>query len=172
MARGNSTIKDTRAYNTGRIDNHSMISGIKKDRAELKKEMERRRSRDAELVVVKFKNLETPGGVLRFSYKRYAQDPIERYEFFDGEVYQIPRGVRDHLAKGCYSLIYQPLQGFGESKFNVQGGAGNMYSKGAMQASKKNYRFQMLGLDYMDEDLDLPEKEVIQVSYASPDNLK
>jgi hypothetical protein len=168
MSRKNS---DTRTYNNGRIDNFAhMDMGIRKDRTELKKELERRRARDNELVVIKFKNLETPGGVLRFSYKRYAQDPWEKYEFFDGEVYQVKRGVRDHIAKGCYSLVYQPLTGM-EGQFAVQAGMHNEYSKKAMTASKKLYRFQALGLDYMD-DFDDIAPEITQVSLSVDNKTK
>lgn len=158
---------DARRYNTGRIDNNALMnSGIRKDKTELKKELERRKARDAELVVIKFKNLETPGGVLRFSYRRYAGDPFEKYEFFDGEVYQIKRGVRDHIAKGCYSLIYQELPGM-SGKFNVQAGALGDHSRAMMSASKKLYRFQALGLNYMDDDsFDYQEPEITQVSIS------
>ncbi len=159
---------DVRAYKSGRIDNFALQStGIKRDKVELKKELERRRARDNELVVIKFKNLETPGGALRFSYKRYAQDTWEKYEFFDGEVYQIKRGVRDHITKNCYSLLYLPLQGTGaEGQFAVQAGMQNQYSRSAMTASKKKHRFMTQGLEYMDDDSDFMAPEIHQVSLS------
>jgi len=165
MSAPTAVVRDTRRYNTGRIDNNAQISqGVKKDRMELKRELERRRARDSELVIMKFKNLETPGGVLRFSYKRYAEDQWEKYEFFDGEVYQIKRGVRDHVQKGCYSLVYKAIAG--EGQFAVQGaGMNNQHKNARMMVSQKKHRFQCLGLDYFDDDLDGPQMpDIAQVT--------
>jgi len=161
--------QDRRQYKSGRIDNNYLNNnGIKKDKVELKKELDRRYARDCELVVIQFKNLETPGGVLRFSYKRWARDQWEKYELFDGQVYQIKRGVRDHISKGCYSLVYQQLQGAGaEGSFAIQAaGMHNEYSHKVMTASKKLHRFQALGLEYMDDSLDYNAPEIHQVSIS------
>jgi hypothetical protein len=161
-----SVYTDKKTYNTGRIDTISMATGPKKDRAELMKELERRKARDRELVVGMFKNLENPGGGVSFSYYRYKGDNYEKYSFADGEVYQIPRGVARWLQKECYSLEYKHLPG-NIGQFGMRGGhtGDGMYGNSKMVTTRKLHRFQFNNLDYLDDDADLyAPKELYQVS--------
>ena len=64
---------------------------------------EQMRQRDAELVEGKFTFNEVPGGTLKFSYKKYKNDPVKSYTLVDGNIYKIPRGVAKHLVEtGSY----------------------------------------------------------------------
>lgn len=57
------------------------------------------RDRDREMVRGKFIFHEVPGGSMSFVFKAYREDPIERFDMMDGEIYSIPLGVARHLNK-------------------------------------------------------------------------
>ena len=61
------------------------------------------RDKDREPVKGIFKFYEVPGGELKFVYKAYKEDQVEKFELVDGHIYTIPLGVAKHLNKnGCY----------------------------------------------------------------------
>lgn len=53
--------------------------------------------KDREKVKGQFQYYETPGGVLGFNFRKYKEDPIEKYLLVDGEIYSLPLGVARHL---------------------------------------------------------------------------
>ena len=55
------------------------------------------RDKDREMVKGIFRFYECPGGVLPFMYRKYKEDPVEKYELLDGGVYTLPLGVAKHL---------------------------------------------------------------------------
>lgn len=165
----------TQAYKSGRTDRAIRPPDRPKiDKADLKKDLQRMRARDAELVVGIFKNMENPGASLRFGYHRYADDPYETYDLMDGETYQLPRGVARHLNNNCFYKEYRHLQG--ESG---QTGVRAAYNDGIQNAermheSRKVHRFAFHSLDYMEDDLDmLPSKSLYGVGRTeSPLDIK
>ena len=56
---------------------------------------------DSKLVKGTFKNLECPGGGLEFSFRMYPQDPLCKYTFEDGKVYEVPLAVARHINVTC-----------------------------------------------------------------------
>jgi hypothetical protein len=59
--------------------------------------MEFLRDKHREKVKGIFKYDELPGGTLEFVFKEFKDDPTERYELRDGQVYSLPLGVVKHL---------------------------------------------------------------------------
>lgn len=59
------------------------------------------REKDSRLVRGIFKNFETPGGEVRFVYRKYKGEEIKKYVLRDGETYSIPLGVAKHLNNNC-----------------------------------------------------------------------
>ena len=59
------------------------------------------RDKDREIVRGKFIFHEVPGGVMSFVFKKWKEDPVERFDLVDGEIYSIPLGVAVHLNKNC-----------------------------------------------------------------------
>ena len=57
------------------------------------------RDKDREIVKGVFRFYECPGGLLPFMYRKYKEDPVEKYELVDGGVYSLPLGVAKHLNK-------------------------------------------------------------------------
>lgn len=79
------------------------ISTAKKE--QLAKDLKRQREIDKEIVKGIFRFFEVPYGFMGFSYKAYAEDEIQRYDFIDGMTYSIPLGVAKHLNKtGWYPI--------------------------------------------------------------------
>lgn len=62
-------------------------------------EMERRRK--AQMVKGIFRCYEPRGGTVEFVYREFKGDPIKKYKLKDGEMYEIPLGVAEHLRKNC-----------------------------------------------------------------------
>lgn len=57
------------------------------------------RDKEREMVRGIFRFHEVPGGSMSFVYKKYKEDPVERYDFLDGQIYTVPLGVARHLNK-------------------------------------------------------------------------
>jgi hypothetical protein len=76
------------------------------------------RDKDAEMVKGRFIFHEVPGGHMSFVYRFYKEDPVERYDMWDGEVYTVPRGVAKHLNKNCWYPEYEHTRS--EDMQNVQ----------------------------------------------------
>ncbi len=55
------------------------------------------RDEDSRVVTGIFKNLETKGGDITFTYRKYKEDPYQTFHFEDGKSYSIPIGVAKHL---------------------------------------------------------------------------
>jgi hypothetical protein len=64
------------------------------------------RDKDREMVRGKFIFHEVPGGLMSFVFKKWKEDPVERYDLWDGEIYTIPLGVAVHLNKNCFIPIH------------------------------------------------------------------
>ncbi len=75
-----------------------------------KKSLKYARDKDREIVRGKFRFHEIPGGVMEFVFRKYKQDPVESFTMVDGEIYQIPRGVANHLNKNCWYPIHHFLR--------------------------------------------------------------
>lgn len=78
---------------------------IKKD-ATVKPTLEMQRLRDREMVRGKFIFHEVPGGMVSFIFKAYKQDPLERFDLIDGQIYSLPLGVAKHLNKNCWYPVH------------------------------------------------------------------
>lgn len=63
--------------------------------------------KDHEKVRGIFKNYETPGGWFAFSFKKYKQDPVARYELQDNQIYELPRMVARHIANDLWYPVHQ-----------------------------------------------------------------
>lgn len=132
---------------------------------ELKRQIQKMKDRDSERISGIFKYLERPGGTLRFRYKMYPGDKYEEYVLVDGERYSIPRGVARHLNTNCWYLEYQNID---ERTPGVKGAPYNLYGqpdKVRMQAAKKVHRCEFRNLEFMDDDIDIKNNELIQVTY-------
>ena len=65
------------------------------------------RDQDREKVKGIFQFHEVPGGQMSFVYKAYKEDPVERYDLIDGQVYELPLGVAKHLNKNCWYPVHE-----------------------------------------------------------------
>lgn len=65
------------------------------------------RERDRETVKGRFKYYDCPGGEMKFAFKKYKQDPIEKYSLVDGQIYVLPIGVIKHLNKDCFYTVHK-----------------------------------------------------------------
>lgn len=65
------------------------------------------RDKDRTKVRGKFIFHEVPGGTMSFSFKKYKEDPIERFDLVDGMVYELPLGVAKHLNHNLSYPIHQ-----------------------------------------------------------------
>ncbi len=64
------------------------------------------RDKDREIVRGKFIFHEVPGGLMSFVFKKWKEDPVERFDLQDGEIYSLPLGVAVHLNKNCFIPIH------------------------------------------------------------------
>lgn len=104
----------------------------------LKPSLRHQRDKDRELVRGKFIFHEVPGGLMSFVFKAYREDPVERFDLVDGEIYTIPLGVAKHLNKNCW----YPVHAF----------ASDENGKPAMKIGTKVRRCSFQSLEFVDID--------------------
>ena len=76
-------------------------------RDEMAKKLKVERDKDREMVKGVFKYYEVPGGMVGFCFKKYGEDPVEKYELYDGQVYTIPLGVAKHLNNNTWYPVHE-----------------------------------------------------------------
>ena len=115
-----------------------------------KKNLEFMRKKDREPVRGIFRYFEVPGGRMKFPYKKYEGDKVERLDLVDGETYTIPLGVAKHLnSSGGYPIHAHAMDGAGK----------NIYKVGQI---KRRYGFQ--SLEFIDPvDFDTVDSGIVTV---------
>jgi hypothetical protein len=67
-----------------------------------------------------FRCFEPMGGSIKFSFKAFPGDPIVTYSLLDGETYDLPLCVAQHLRNNCsYPTLAYVLDGEGKPVVNV-----------------------------------------------------
>lgn len=98
------------------------------------------RDKDREIVKGIFRFHEVPGGGMSFVLKVYKDDPVERYDMIDGQVYSVPLGVAKHLNRNGWYPVHAYAQ--------------DESGKTSMKIGQKVRRFSFQSLEFVDlEDL-------------------
>lgn len=63
--------------------------------------------RDLTMVKGIFRCEEQRGGELTFHFKKYKDVPLQRYTMVDGEQYEVPLMVAEHLAQNCWYPVHR-----------------------------------------------------------------
>jgi len=79
----------------------------KEEKEVIAKDLKVKRDKDRTPVRGIFKYHECPGGSFGFMFKKYAEDPLEKYQMIDGEVYTIPLGVARHLNTNVWYPVHK-----------------------------------------------------------------
>jgi hypothetical protein len=104
--------------------------------------------KDREPVKGIFHFYETPGATLSFYYRKYKDEPIERFDLVDGQIHTIPLGVAKHLNK--------------EGKIPVHSYKMDQNGNPVQRVTDKISRFGFQSLEFMDdEDLSPTRKSPI-----------
>lgn len=115
-------------------------------------DLRNQRAKDNEKVQGIFRYHEVPGGGVSFCYKFYKEDPVERYDLVDGNLYTLPLGVARHLNKNGWYPVYEFMKD--EATQNVQ------------RVGQKVRRFSFQSTEFVDlEDL-TPVGKIITVENA------
>lgn len=106
------------------------------------------RDKNREKVKGIFKYYEVPGGSVSFVFKEFKEDPVERYDFIDGQTYNVPLGVARHLNKRGFYPVHEHIK--------TESGT-------TMRVGSKVQRFGFQSLEFIDvEDL-TPEPDIATV---------
>jgi hypothetical protein len=103
------------------------------------------RDQDREMVKGIFQFYEVPGGSMSFCFKKYKEDQVERFDFMDGQIYNIPLGVAKHLNKNGWYPVHEYLK--------------NEDGKPSMKIGKKVRRFGFRSLEFTDIEDMTPDGE-------------
>jgi hypothetical protein len=124
----------------------------------VKESLKYQRDKDRQMVKGIFRFYEVPGGSMSFNFRKYKEDPIERYDFRDGEIYTIPLGVAKHLTQNGSYPVHKYMK---DSEGNV-----------SMRVGQKVNRFGFESLEFMDID-DLPNasSEIVTVDNVKDDKI-
>lgn len=77
-------------------------------------------NKDHKMVTGTFRSLESPGGNLKFIFRKYKEDSPVVYEFEDGKSYDLPWMVVDHINNGCsYPVHAHTLDAEGKAHKSV-----------------------------------------------------
>lgn len=131
-----------------------MAQVISKKEINPKQNLKYQRDKAREIVKGIFRYYEVPGGAFGFNFREFKEDPIEFYEFVDGEIYSIPLGVARHLNKNCWYPEYEFVPGDPgvRGAAPVRGFAGGH----TQRVSKKVRRVGFQSLEFVDVD-DMPQ---------------
>jgi len=100
------------------------------------KNMEYQQAKDAEKVKGLFKYFECPGGKMAFSYRKYKNEEIGKYEMEDNKIYTIPLGVAKHINNNIW--------------YQVHGYTIDEHGKPVSNIAQKIKRCAFQSLEYMD----------------------
>ena len=119
----------------------------------VKPNLKYQRDKDREMVKGIFRFYEVPGGSMSFCFKAYKEDPVERFDFLDGETYTIPLGVAKHLNKNGWYPVHQY--------------AVDEVGKSLMKIGQKVRRFGFQSLEFIDiDDLNINDKQIVTVEHT------
>lgn len=104
----------------------------------LKPNLKYMRDKDREKVRGIFRFHEVPGGSMSFVFKAYKEDPVERFDMVDGQIYTVPLGVARHLNKNLWYPQYDYIKG--EETHDI------------MKVTKKVRRCSFQSLEFVDTD--------------------
>ena len=127
------------------------MSEIKKVTEKPKPNFKYLRDKDREMVRGKFIFHEVPGGVMEFVFKKWREDPVEKFALHDGEIYTLPLGVAKHLNQNCWYPVHQ--------YFSQEGG------NHVMKVGQKIRRCSFQSLEFVDIDDLGPTNSVVTVEY-------
>lgn len=74
-----------------------------------KEELDKMREEDNKMVKGIFRCFDPMGGCMIFSFKKYAHDPVRKYEMNDGHMYTVPRMVAKHLNQNCKYPVHDHM---------------------------------------------------------------
>jgi len=94
------------------------------------------RDKDREKVKGIFKFYEVPGGEISFVFRKYKEDPVEKFTMVDGKMYNIPLGVAKHLNKSGWYPVHQYMQ--------------DESGKTSMKVGQKVRRYGFQSLEFVD----------------------
>ncbi len=116
-----------------------------------KKNLRYMRDKDREMVKGIFRFYEVPGGSMSFVFKEYKEDPVERFDLADGQVYTIPLGVAKHLNKRGNYPVYEHVPGEqGMKTGGLNSGMGGGGPLAGMKIARKVQRFGFQSLEFVD----------------------
>lgn len=84
---------------------------------------------DHQMVRGIFRFHECAGGNNAFFYRKYREDQVKKYDFWDGQIYEIPRMVADHLNDNCKNVVYKYSKRDGMHIAAPISGSANMYAE-------------------------------------------
>lgn len=116
-----------------------------------------------------FRFHEVPGGEMSLVFREFKGEKPQRYQFYDGEIYEIPLGLAKHLNRDCWYPEYDYLKGDGTTGAAVQaaGVRGGTPVNQGYRITRKVRRCSFQSLEFLDID-ELPsgDKAIIQVEHA------
>jgi hypothetical protein len=123
---------------------------VTKEEPKKKPSLKYQRDKDREKVKGIFKFYECPGSELRFSFRKYKEDPVETYKFVDDQIYTIPLGVAKHLNSSGQYPVHEYMQ--------------DADGKVSMMVGQKKRRYGFQSLEFVDVDeLATAPSEVVTV---------
>lgn len=129
------------------------------DKKDKKPNLRYQRDKSREMVKGIFRFYEVPGGRMEFVYKEFREDPVEKFDFVDGQMYTVPLGVARHLNKNGWYPEYGYMRGEDTIDASV------------MRVTKKVRRFGFQSLEFVDPEEIGISKEIIMVEKAAPEVL-
>ena len=123
------------------------LSAVKEENKKSKAPLSYQRDKDRQKVKGIFRFYECPGSTMGFVFKAYKGDQVEKYNFVDGQTYEIPLGVAKHLNKNGWYPVHQYIK-------TEAGGA-------SMRVGEKVRRVGFQSLEFIDVEELTPESDIV-----------
>lgn len=131
---------------------HGEYKGLTREEAKnkLRKDTERKREFENELIDGIFRNLENPGASIKFDFQNLPGDPYERIELHDGQKISLKRCVVKHLMNNCFKKRYDRITDMEGAAVSGALHNGQLNAK-QMYAVEKVPRFAFMPLTFVSD---------------------
>lgn len=123
--------------------------------------------KDHETFSGKFRYIENKGQILKFRFKKYKQDDYKQYSLKDGETYNLPRMVIDHLNNNVHYRQYKELKGLSKNDSQVIAAFndGTLQSDQTMVQVSKEPRCEFVPVDFLSGDkLSMLPNKIVEIA--------
>lgn len=109
------------------VPSHTKERSLEKMPATKREAYEKKMKNDQKVVRAQFYCFEPKGGEIEMHYAKYPGEPIRFYRFKDGDIYDVPMGLVNHINNNCKLMARSDLVDKNGAPIPASGKAKQLY---------------------------------------------